>query len=93
MKAEDYLIPYDAQCPHGNYFDCCEQCNFVEEEYHWEPAICHHGNILMDCSKCEAEMDARGGIEKCLNCGQIKYGDQLNKDQVCIRPCRNPNEY
>lgn len=66
---------------------------FRDDDNYWEPARCHHGNILMDCSDCEDEIDAHGGIEKCLICGRIKYGDQLNEDQVCIKPCVNPNEY
>lgn len=49
------------------------------------------------CEQCSHEVDdeieSRGGIDKCMNCGRYMYGDQLNKYQVCIRPCRNPNEY
>lgn len=57
------------------------------------PILCHHNNEVDHCRECDKEMDAMGGIEKCLNCGRIKYGNQLDKDQVCIRPCTNPNEY
>jgi len=59
--------------------------------------LCRHNQISHQCKICEAEFDeladTMGGIEKCLNCGRIKWGNQLNKDQVCIKPCRNPNEY
>ena len=63
----------------------------------WDYATCEHGiykGLLGSyCKKCDALEDAMGGIEKCLNCGRYKWGNQLNKDQVCIIPCRNPNEY
>lgn len=36
---------------------------------------------------------SRGDIDKCMNCGRYKYGDQLNAFQVCIKGCVNPNEY
>jgi hypothetical protein len=49
------------------------------------------------CESCaeevEAEIDSRGGIDKCMNCGRYKYGDQLNRYQVCSKGCVNPNEY
>lgn len=68
-----------------------EEYNDYIEDYN--PIICHHGNRMADCLQCDAEIDARGGIDKCLNCGGYKYGDQLNEDQVCKKGCRNPNEY
>ena len=71
----------------------CKQTEIDDFDSFYESTLCHHHNPISDCSKCDAEMDARGGIEKCLNCGRIKYGDQLNQDQVCIRPCKNPAEY
>lgn len=54
---------------------------------------CHHGNSYSDCDECDAEINEAGGIDKCLNCGRYKSGNQLNKDQVCKLGCRNPNEY
>lgn len=49
------------------------------------------------CENCSDETDneieANGGLDKCLNCGKYKYGNQLNKDQVCKIGCRNPQEY
>lgn len=94
-NCDDVLIPEDAQCPHGNWYDDCSLCNPVplDDEYDDTPIICHHRNLLADCRECDKEMDEQGGIEKCLNCGRIKYGNQLDKDQVCITSCRNPNEY
>jgi len=59
--------------------------------------ICRHNQISHLCKQCEAEFqelaDVNGGIEKCLNCGKIKWGDQLNEHQVCSKGCVNPNEY
>lgn len=55
--------------------------------------ICHHGKRGADCEDCDAEIDANGGIDKCLNCGKYKYGNELNEFQCCIRQCVNPNEY
>lgn len=54
---------------------------------------CVHGNYGGDCDYCDEIIEERGGIDKCMNCGSYKYGDQLNEHQVCIRPCRNPREY
>lgn len=76
----------------GRFWDDETEASADCEEW-YEPTICHHGNILADCIQCDEETDARGGLDKCLNCGGYKYGDQLDKDQVCIKPCRNPNEY
>lgn len=49
------------------------------------------------CEQCEEEIDQiiedNGGLDKCMNCGKYKYGNQLNANQTCIRPCRNPMEY
>lgn len=61
-----------------------------DEETYYELHMCHHGNILADCVECDEEI---GEIDKCLNCGRYKGSDQLNQDQVCKIPCRNPNEY
>jgi len=54
--------------------------------------FCRHGYPEHDCAECEAEIEADGGIEKCLNCGRYKSGNQLNEHQVCKHGCRNPNE-
>lgn len=60
----------------------------------WDMNTCHHGYYPAgECRKCDAEIDAMGGIDKCLNCGSYKYGNELDKNQCCIKPCRNPNEY
>lgn len=99
MNHDDILIAYDAQCQHGNTYDDCQICSGAQADFErdtyerWEPIICHHGREMAECSSCDAETEARGGLDKCLNCGGYKYGDQLNSDQVCIKPCRNPNEY
>ena len=63
----------------------------------WDYATCDHGVykglVGGYCKACDEYEEQRGGLDKCLNCGRYKWGDQLDKDQVCIRPCRNPNEY
>lgn len=41
----------------------------------------------------EMYAESRGGVERCLNCGRYKYGDQLDKYSVCLAPCRNPREF
>jgi hypothetical protein len=69
-----------------NYRDEYDYDDYVEN-------TCHHGNPLAECDKCDEETEQRGGIDKCLNCGRYKFGDQLNQDQCCIKRCRNPNEY
>lgn len=58
-----------------------------------QPIICQHGDELAHCERCDEEIEAQGGIDKCLNCGRYKYGNQLDKDQVCKIGCVNPNEY
>lgn len=73
-----------------------QKADFEQQMYndnYYEPLICHHGREMANCEKCDEETEARGGLDKCLNCGRYKYGDQLNEDQVCIKPCKNPNEY
>jgi hypothetical protein len=60
----------------------------------WEGRdVCLHGNLIAECEACDQEIEERGGIDKCMNCGRYMYGDQLSEFQVCKRPCRNPNEY
>ena len=62
----------------------------------WDKDFCSHGFRHGKCDECDREDDyeySRGGLDKCLNCGKYKYGDQLSEDQTCIIPCRNPNEY
>lgn len=55
---------------------------------------CHHGNSYSDCDECDEEINARGGIDKCMNCGKYMYNDSLTyPGQTCIKGCRNPNEY
>lgn len=58
--------------------------------------FCRHGYRHGQCAICnddDAEIELRGGLDKCLSCGCYRYGDQLTADQVCVKPCRNPNEY
>lgn len=51
-------------------------------------------DICADCAETEdEEINSRGGIDKCLNCGRYMYGDQLDNNQCCVRGCRNPNEF
>ena len=58
---------------------------------------CEHGVYKGDeggnCRACDKYEQKRGGIDKCLNCGRYKWGDELNEDQVCKRQCHNQNEY
>lgn len=64
----------------------CHQFNF----------ICADGrdDICINCAADEdAEIEANGGIDKCLNCGRYKHGNQLNQYQCCIKGCTNPNEF
>lgn len=56
-------------------------------------SFCRHGYKADQCDECDAIIEADGGIDKCLNCGRYKSGNQLNKDQCCKRGCVNPNEY
>ena len=55
--------------------------------------VCMHGYCSDNCPQCDEYIESRGGIDKCMNCGKYMHGDQLNKDQVCKIPCRNPNEF
>jgi hypothetical protein len=63
----------------------------------WDYAFCEHGIykglVGGVCDACDDYEEKRGGIDKCMNCGGYKWGDQLNEFQVCKRPCQNPNEY
>jgi len=63
----------------------------------WDYMVCHHGiykgYLGGYCPKCDKEEEDNGGLDKCLNCGQYKWGNQLGENQCCIKPCRNPNEY
>lgn len=54
---------------------------------------CKHGYLHYECDECDAILEASGGIDKCLNCGRYKSGNQLTQYQVCKIACRNPNEY
>lgn len=67
----------------------------MENEYceDYEPSFCHHDNITASCIACDIEIEEAGGIDKCLNCGRYKTGNQLDSNQVCKIRCRNPNEY
>lgn len=62
-----------------------------DDQDDYQPYVCKHG-LEFQCDECDDELDSMH-IDKCLNCGRYKSSDQLNKDQVCIKPCRNPNEY
>lgn len=59
----------------------------------YSSGCCRHMNPYDECDECDAIIEENGGIDKCLNCGRYKSGNQLNRDQVCIKGCRNPNEY
>lgn len=56
-------------------------------------SFCRHGYKYDQCDECDAIIEADGGIDKCLNCGRYKSGNQLNENQCCKRGCVNPNEY
>lgn len=62
-----------------------------------EDYVCYHGFCSDTCNLCRTAEDelieANGGIDKCMNCGKYKYNKEFNKDQVYIKPCRNPMEY
>jgi len=60
---------------------------------HDDDGFCQHGYPHYECEECDAVLEADGGIDKCLNCGRYKSGNQLNADQVCKAGCINPNEY
>lgn len=64
-----------------------------EDDYSYR--ACHHGYIpAHECEQCDAAIEARGGIDKCMNCGKYKYNDQLSyPGQTCLSGCVNPNEY
>lgn len=64
-----------------------------EDYFDFLDRSCHHGNIASECSDCDEEINEQGGIDKCMNCGRYKFGNQLNRDQVCKKGCVNPNEY
>lgn len=76
-----------------DFEDFDDQDEIVEEDDGFYQRWCHHGCDAGDCEACDEEIEAAGGIDKCLNCGRYKSGNQLNRDQVCKIPCRNPNEY
>lgn len=82
---EEYEERYDDGY-NGNY-----NPRFDTDDY--DSRFCHHDRIAHSCELCDEEIEAAGGIDKCLNCGSYKTGNQLDKDQVCKIPCRNPNEY
>lgn len=33
MKNADTQIPYDAQCPHGNYYSDCQICSGAKADF------------------------------------------------------------
>jgi hypothetical protein len=68
---------------------------FEDEDDYYQSALnyCEHGNPTHDCNECDAYINSRGDIDKCLNCGRYKFGDELNADQCCKKGCVNPNEY
>lgn len=61
-------------------------------EDYYTPYVCKHGREFQ-CDDCDDILDSDGGIDKCLNCGKYKSGNQLDQDQVCRIECKNPNEY
>ena len=68
--------------------------NFTSMDDDYSIFTCHHGFApASECEDCDAEINEDGGMDKCLNCGRYKTGNQLNADQVCKRGCVNPNEY
>lgn len=54
------------------------------------PYSCRHGYFDGECATCDEETE---DIDKCLNCGRYVSNSRLDKYQVCIRPCKNPNEW
>lgn len=69
----------------------------ADDDYDWDYSICPHGvykgYVGGYCKPCDDYEESRGGLDKCLNCGSYKFGDELNKHQTCKKPCKNPNEY
>lgn len=63
----------------------------------WDYATCPHGvykGLLGgECKECDEYEEKRGGLDQCLRCGRYAWGDQLDKDQCHIKPCKNPAEY
>ena len=79
---------------HGLYSTFCRACDLdLLREESDAAEFCRHGNLYSECDECDAEIEQAGGIDKCLNCGRYKSGNQLNRDQVCKAGCTNPNEY
>lgn len=62
-------------------------------DYDDDMGFCRHGYLSHECDECDAILEADGGIDKCLNCGRYKSGNQLTQYQVCKIACQNPNEY
>lgn len=65
--------------------------NYDDDEY--GDYLCMHMNQSSHCEECDAYIESRGDIDKCMNCGKYVYGDELNENQICIVGCKNPNEY
>jgi hypothetical protein len=63
------------------------------EDYQTCPHGIYNGYWGGYCEACDIEEEKNGGIDKCLNCGRYKWGNQLNKNQCCKTGCINPNEY
>lgn len=67
----------------------CAQCGAISFIY-----AKGSNSICEQCSKLNDELvESNGGIDKCMNCGRYKYGNELDENQVCIRRCKNPNEW
>lgn len=70
-------------------------CKCDELDKNIIPLYTERGQLLLeDLTDWEqSQLDDNIEIDKCLNCGRYRATDKLNKDQVCLIPCRNPNEY
>lgn len=69
----------------------------AEEPDYPEYQTCEHGvykgYIGGYCTKCDEYEKQRGGLDQCMRCGRYCCGDELDKDQCHIKPCKNPAEY
>ena len=68
---------------------------YIDEDIDWYSSCSHgiyKGYVGGYCDACDNDESIQD-IDKCLNCGRYKLNSQLDKDQVCIIPCHNPEEY
>ena len=84
------LIPQYEDDGHDEYHQ-----ESIDDDLDWYSSCTHgiyKGYVGGYCDICDNDPDIQD-IDKCLNCGRYKANSQLDKDQVCIIPCRNPAEY